>query len=124
MNTIYPNIKNLSTQLLVADLEGSIDFYCRYLGFEVDFRYEDFYAGIVRGGHSIHLKSGVPTAAERTNKLKNQHLDLVFAVEDIQPFFEAIKNLPITIVQPLREMPYGHEFYIVDPDGYILGFME
>ena len=25
---------------------------------------------------------------------------------------------------PLRNMPYGREFYIRDPDGYILGFIQ
>jgi predicted enzyme related to lactoylglutathione lyase len=25
---------------------------------------------------------------------------------------------------PLRPMPYGIEFYIRDPDGYILGFIQ
>jgi hypothetical protein len=30
----------------------------------------------------------------------------------------------VIIVQPLRAMPYGKEFYIADPDGYILSFLE
>jgi hypothetical protein len=25
---------------------------------------------------------------------------------------------------PLRQMPYGKEFYVRDPDGYVLGFVE
>jgi hypothetical protein len=25
---------------------------------------------------------------------------------------------------PLRHMPYGREFYVRDPDGYIPGFVE
>ena len=25
---------------------------------------------------------------------------------------------------PLRKMPYGTEFYVRDPDGYILGFIQ
>jgi len=29
--------------------------------------------------------------------------------------------MPVNIIEPLREMPYGREFYITDPDGYILG---
>jgi hypothetical protein len=29
----------------------------------------------------------------------------------------------IEIIQPLRAMPYGKEFYIADPDGYIIGFL-
>jgi predicted enzyme related to lactoylglutathione lyase len=124
MNTIYPKIKSMSPQLVVADLERSLDFYSRELGFEIDFRYEDFYAGIARDDYTVHLKSGSPTIQERANRRRNEDLDLVFSVEDIHGLFDAIKSRPVTIVQPLREMPYGREFYIADPDGYILGFLE
>jgi hypothetical protein len=77
-----------------------------------------------RDGYTLHLKSGNPAIEERANKRENEHLDLSFSVEDIQGFFESIKNPSVTIVQPLQEMPYGREFYIANPDGYILGFLE
>jgi catechol 2,3-dioxygenase-like lactoylglutathione lyase family enzyme len=35
-------IKRMSPQFLVADINRSIDFYTKQLGFEVAFRYEDF----------------------------------------------------------------------------------
>ena len=38
-------IKQMSPQLLVTDLERSLEFYRTELGFEIDFLYEDFYAG-------------------------------------------------------------------------------
>jgi predicted enzyme related to lactoylglutathione lyase len=113
----------MSPQFVVTDLKGSLDFYTRELGFEIDFRYEDFYAGIIKGDYTIHLKSGSPTIAERTNRHENEHLDLVLSVEDIDSLFESMKSCAIIITQPLREMPYGREFYISDPDGYILGFI-
>ncbi|MDB5139443.1 MAG: ble 2 [Mucilaginibacter sp.] len=124
MNTTYPKIKKMSPLFVVADLERSLDFYTRELGFEIDFRYEDFYAGIIRDSYTVHLKLGSTAIEERANRRENEHLDLVFSVEDIQSLFEAIKSRPVIIVQPLREMPYGSEFYITDPDGYILGFIE
>jgi catechol 2,3-dioxygenase-like lactoylglutathione lyase family enzyme len=111
-------IKKMSPQLLVADLERSLDFYTTHLGFEIDFRYEDFYAGISNKGHSIHFKLGKPVQSDEA-----EHLDLYFSVEAIEKLFEDFKSGPVTIVQTLREMPYGREFYITDPDGYILGFI-
>jgi hypothetical protein len=63
MNT-YPAIRSMSPQLVVADLERSIYFYTAELGFVVDFRYEDFYAGIIRDGYTIHLKAGVRVGAD------------------------------------------------------------
>ena len=58
MGTItYSKIKKMSPQLLVADIDRSIEFYTNKLGFDIDFRYEDFYSGISKDGFSIHLKS-------------------------------------------------------------------
>jgi predicted enzyme related to lactoylglutathione lyase len=124
MNTTYPKIKSMSPQFFAADLQRSLDFYSRQLGFEIDFLYENFYAGIIREGYSIHLKCGSPAKEERASKPENEHLYLLFSVEDIHALFEAMKSRSVSIVQPLREMPYGYEFYITDPDGYMLGFVE
>jgi len=124
VNATHPKIKSISPQLVVADLERSLDFYTGELGFKIEFLYEDFYASIISDGYTIHLKSGSPTVEERENRRKNEDLDLVFSVGNIDGLFEVIKNSSVIIVQPPREMPYGHEFYIADPDGYILGFIE
>lgn len=124
MQTAYPKIKNMSPLFVVSDLEQSIDFYTQKLGFEIDFRYEDFYAGITRDGFSIHLKLGYPANEERTSRRHSEHVDITFSISNIHTLFEAIKSMPIIIVQPLRQMPYGSEFYIADPDGYILAFLE
>jgi catechol 2,3-dioxygenase-like lactoylglutathione lyase family enzyme len=45
-------------QFLVTDIKRSLQFYTEKLGFDIDFQYEDFYAGIVKDGCSIHLKVG------------------------------------------------------------------
>ena len=73
-------IKKMSPQLLVTDLDNSITFYSEKLGFELEFRYEDFYAGIIKDGFSLHLKSGKPSMEERKNKRENNDLDIVFSV--------------------------------------------
>ena len=110
-------IKSMSTQLPVANLERAIRFYTEVLGFELSFRYEDFYAGVARDGFSIHLKEGKPNG----NKV-NGDIDLMFAVEDLEGIYRQFAGE--AIIQPLREMPYGKEFYIEDPDGYVLAFLQ
>jgi len=117
-------IKKMSPQFLVADLERSIEFYMQKLGFSMEFRYEDFYAGIMKDGNSIHLKSGNPLAEERKNKRENEDLDLVFSVENVDGLYNELVNRSVEITQPLCERPYGKEFYIADPDGYIIAFLE
>lgn len=125
MNTItYPKIKKMSPQILVTDIGRSIEFYTKKLGFEVDFRYEDFYAGIIKNGYSIHLKSGDPSPEERKNKRENEYLDIVFSVEAVEDLYTELVNKSVEITQPLCDRPYGKEFYIADPDGYILAFLE
>jgi catechol 2,3-dioxygenase-like lactoylglutathione lyase family enzyme len=122
--TTYSTIKKMSPQLLVADLDRSIEFYTKKLGFDVEFRYEDFYAGIMKDGFSIHLKSGNPSAEERKNKRKNEDLDIVFSVEGVENLYSEFLNRAVEMVQQLCDRPYGKEFYIADPDGYILAFLE
>jgi uncharacterized glyoxalase superfamily protein PhnB len=125
MNTaVYPNIKSMSPVLLVADLDHALTFYTQNLGFGVSFRYEDFYAGIVKDGFTIHLKTSSPSKDEREKRKKKEDIDLVFSVGQIQQFYDAIQSTPLNIIQPLREMPYGREFYITDLDGYLIAFLE
>ena len=75
-------IKKMSPQFLVTDIEHSIEFYTKKLGFNLEFRYEDFYAGIIKDGHSIHLKSGKPSIEERKSKRENDDLDIIFSDTD------------------------------------------
>jgi catechol 2,3-dioxygenase-like lactoylglutathione lyase family enzyme len=125
MNTsTQSKIKKMSPQFLVTDIEHSIEFYTKKLGFDLEFRYEDFYAGIIKDSYSIHLKSGKPSIEERKSKKENDGLDVVFSVEAVEDLYEEFVNKSVEIIQPLWDRPYGKEFYIADPDGYILAFLE
>ena len=117
-------IKKMSPQFLVTDIEHSIEFYTKKLDFDVEFRYEDFYAGIIKDNYSIHLKFGKPSIDERKSKRENIDLDIVFSVEGVEDLYEELVNKFVEIIQPLCDRPYGREFYIADPDGYILAFLE
>lgn len=119
----YSRILNMSPQLIVTSLDKALAFYTGLLGFAIDFRYGDFYVGIVKDGFSIHLKAGNPSAAERANKRREDGLDIVFAVHNPEALYRDFTAKAINIIQPLRDMPYGKEFYIEDPDRYILGFL-
>ena len=125
MNAItYSRIKKMSPQLLVADIDRSVEFYTKKLGFDVDFRYEDFYAGIIKDGYSIHLKMSKPSTEERENRRNNEDPDIVFSVDGIEGLYEELSNKSVEFAQSLRDMPYGKEFYVVDPDGNIIAFLE
>jgi catechol 2,3-dioxygenase-like lactoylglutathione lyase family enzyme len=119
-----PKIRKMSPQLLVADIDRSIEFYINKLGFDLDFFYDGFYAGVIKDGHSIHLKSGTPSAEERNHKRENEDLDIVFSVKDVEPLYNELQLKAVEIARPLCDRPYGKEFYIVDPDGYLIAFLE
>jgi predicted enzyme related to lactoylglutathione lyase len=72
---------------------------------------------MVRDGFSIDLKEGKPNG----NKV-NGDIDLMFNVEDLEGVYRLLAGR--AIIEPLREMPYGKEFYIEDPDGYVLAFLK
>jgi catechol 2,3-dioxygenase-like lactoylglutathione lyase family enzyme len=114
----------MSLQLLVADMDRSIGFYTKILGFDVDFRYEDFYSGIVKDGYSIHLKVGKPSIQERQNRRVNEDLDIVVSVDNVEGLYAELSYRSVEFIRPLRCMDYGKEFYVVDPDGYIIAFLE
>jgi len=119
----YSRLKKMSPQLLLRDIDSSIEFYIKNLCFAIEFRHEDFYAGIVKDGFSIHLTSGEPSVEERKNKRNNEELDIVFSVEGIEYLYQELANKSIEFIQPLRDVSYGKEFYIADPDGYIIAFL-
>jgi len=120
----YTKLKKMSPQFLVSDLDKSVEFYTKLLGFEVSFRYGDFYVGITRDGHSIHLKRTDSCEAKKETKIANENVDLLFSVDQIADMYKFFRNKPIEITQTLRDMPYGREFYIADPDRYLIAFIE
>jgi len=125
MNTrTYSKIKKMSPLLLVADINHSIEFYTMELGFNLDFRYEDYYAGIIKDGYSIHLKVSKYSIDERENRKNNEDPEIIFSVSGIEGLYEELSNKSVEVIQSLRAMPYEKEFYVADPDGNIIAFVE
>jgi catechol 2,3-dioxygenase-like lactoylglutathione lyase family enzyme len=108
----------------VADLARSIAFYRDALGFDLEFSYEGFYASVRREACHVHLQCAPPAPRDQAEFERTEHLDacvIVEGIEDLAARFAAA-GAPLSV--PLRRMPYGAEFYVRDPDGYVLGFIE
>src|ERR1700761_7171335 len=99
MNKPISKIKNMSPLFVVAHLENSIEFYTVQLGFSIDFRYEDFYAGIIKDGFSIHLKLGTPSSEERKSKRIKEDIDITFSVSGIEELYADFLDKPVEIIQ-------------------------
>ncbi len=108
----------------VAQLDRSIAYYRDRLGFEIEFEYEGSYASVVRDGCRVHLKCSPPVARDAAAFEAEEHIDACFGVEGIEALASEVIASGASISVPLRQMPYGKEFYVRDPDGYVLGFVE
>ena len=124
MRASVSRLKYVAPVLQVADLEHSLAFYRDQLGFDLEFEYEGFYASVIRDGCRVHLNCAAPLARDQEAFESAEHLDACFGVEDAATLANAFALSGAAFSVPLRNMPYGREFYIRDPDGYILGFIQ
>ena len=116
---------SLAPQFLVDDLEASTTFYKNRLGFAIDFVYEGFYASVSRDGLAIHLKCAPKIEPDRENRKTNEHLDAYANVEGIEALYAEFQSRDVPILKTLEERPWQvRDFYVEDPDGYIIGFSE
>jgi catechol 2,3-dioxygenase-like lactoylglutathione lyase family enzyme len=118
-------ITGISPQFLVSDLERALAYYRDRLGFTLDFVYDDFYASVSRDGFSVHLKHETTRAEERAFRKRNEHLDAYFRVSGIRALFAELQQRGAEVIRTLEERPWSCiDFYVEDPDGYVLCFSE
>jgi catechol 2,3-dioxygenase-like lactoylglutathione lyase family enzyme len=119
------HVVGIAPQFLVEDVDRAIAYYGDKLGFQLDFKYESFYAAVVRDGFAIHLKNAPKFRGEREYRKQNEHLDAYISVSGIRALFREMERRGARVVKPLEERPWGCvDFYVEDPDGYILCFSE
>lgn len=119
------HLTGIAPQFLVDDLDRAIAYYRDKLGFELDFKYQSFYASVTRDGFAIHLKDAPRLAADREYRKQNEHLDAYISVSGIRGLFTELEMRGAKVIKPLEERPWAClDFYVEDPDGYILCFSE
>jgi catechol 2,3-dioxygenase-like lactoylglutathione lyase family enzyme len=119
------HLTGIAPQFLVDDLDRAIAYYCDKLGFGLDFKYQSFYAAVTRDGFAIHLKCAPKLAADREHRKQNEHLDAHISVSGIRALFSELEMRGARVIKPLEERPWAClDFYVEDPDGYILCFSE
>jgi uncharacterized glyoxalase superfamily protein PhnB len=119
------HLTGIAPQFLVDDLDRAVAYYCDKIGFELDFVYQSFYASVSRDGFAIHLKCAPKLAAHRELRKQNEHLDAYISVYGIRSLFSELEKRGAQVIKPLEERPWAClDFYVEDPDGYILCFSE
>jgi len=117
-----PCLTSLAPQFLVDDLARSVAFY-RKLGFSFSEPWGGFYAIGSLNGLELHLKEAPKNPAERQFRRENEHLDASAGVEGIEELYRLYVEAGVKILKPLAPTPWGtKDFYVEDPDGYIICF--
>ncbi len=112
----------------VADISATIKWYEEQLGFISD-PFPDcepyVFAILRRDDVEIFLQRIVNyEKPELYNRRSGGVWDAYIRVEGIHDLYDSVHD-EVTIVQPLRQQPYGAwEFEVKDPNGYILVFSE
>jgi catechol 2,3-dioxygenase-like lactoylglutathione lyase family enzyme len=120
----------LRIELFVEDLDTSIGFYERTLGFELT-RRDEHYASLRRGAAVLGLGpvaalpergTGAGFTRERLARDRGAGVEIVLEVEDLEGVLATAGQ---ALAEPLQERPWGlRDFRIVDPDGYYLRVTE
>lgn len=124
-------LQKLTPNLIVADVQRSIDFYRDVLGFTVTSTVPEqgpfVFAIVQRGGVEVFLNAPAP-AREEYPSLAEQPiggtLTLFTTVKGIRVAHAELKSR-VAVVMPLEKKWYGvTEFAFTDPDGYVITFAE
>jgi catechol 2,3-dioxygenase-like lactoylglutathione lyase family enzyme len=114
-------ISGVIPQLRTTDLASSIRFYTTKLGLSLEFKYQDFYAGIRAGNQVFHLK----LVDEKDPSIRfvdeGEHFHLYLETRDVAAAAAALKANGISLVKDVHETPWGtKEVVIKDDQGHTL----
>ena len=130
-------VNRLVPELDVADLEASLGFYVRTLGFTVRYRrLEDRFAYLEREGAELMLEEAAgPGRRFRTAPLEHPYgcgMNLQIACSKVERLHALVVAAGCEIVIPLETRWYrtedvergNRQFVVADPDGYLLRFFQ
>jgi uncharacterized glyoxalase superfamily protein PhnB len=126
-NKITPN-------LVVADMDKSLNFYRDVLGFSIAQTVPDkapfIFAWMKHGGTELFLNVNMPPQPGEPDLYAGKSigggtLSLYLVMEGIDELYATVQQQKVPIVIAMHKQFYGmKEFAIHDPDGYLLIFAE
>ena len=116
-------IKAIAPQVRTTDMTSSIAFYTEKLGFEIAFKFEDFYAGIKAGDHTFHLKLVDEKDPSIPFVVEGGHLHLYFETDDVTALARRLKEDGVVLVKDVHDTDWQtREIVIHDDQGHTLYF--
>lgn len=110
--------KRISPMLVVADMEETISFYQKVLGFVPIMNSPD-YSVVEWDGQTIHFQKA---ASEEVMKCVRGHTEIYIEVSDIHGLWEHVRTFSDRYrIRHLFDREYGMtEFHINDPNGCLV----
>ena len=118
--------------LSVPDVEAAVQFYCRTLGFELQFSLQDksggaFFASVALQGCAILFSRqqprDMPDEWRRQIRADVTLLIVLPEATDIDAFYAELQAAGVVILETIADKFWGNrEFSIRDPYGYCINF--
>ena len=118
-------VSRIITQLRTTDIDASIDFFLKVLGFDLAFKFSDFYAGISVAGQLFHLK----LVDEKDPSIKfvadNGHFHLFIELDDVDTMAEHIRQHGGELQNEVHDTDWDtREFSVIDDQGHTIYFAQ
>lgn len=114
-------ISGVIPQLRTTELKSSISFYTTKLGLQLEFQYQDFYAGIRAGNQVFHLKLVDQKDPSIQFVKDGEHFHLYLQTEDVVATAAALKANGVTLVKDVHDTPWEtREVVINDDQGHTI----
>lgn len=118
-------VRSLTPQLRTTDLEASIHFYTEKLGFELGFRFRDFYAGIRAGSQVFHLKLVDDEDPSIDFVRDGGHVHVFFEIDGVADAAAELRQRGVRLTRDVHETEYGtREIVLEDDQGHTLHLYE
>jgi len=125
-------LQKLTPNLVVRDVEASMEFYCRVLGFQrgqtVPEQAPYVFGIVTNGAVEIFFNDQKAVAAEHPDlgtRPVGGALTLYIEVQGIEGLFKNVQKHGVRITMPMKEQFYGmREFGMEDPEGWEITFAE
>ena len=116
----------LRLELFVNDMNASLDFYQRVLGFEPDGQHNGGYIPLQNGKVLIGLNLRANLPAEHpiqtfSGEQVGRGVEIVLEVDDVAALYQHVSGQRWPLADTLKPRPWGlTDFRVLDPDGYYL----
>lgn len=126
------NLKSVTPNLVVEDVNKTIEYYQSTLGFEIIMTVPEcglFDFAMLKMDNVTIMFQSMKSYVEALPEYKDQKIGgtifLYFSIEDLDELYNKVKKAKTEIVVDLHTTFYGmREFTMKDCDGYLLVFAE